>query len=93
MSETKLCELLQSFIEGHYQKIDITDKLQAKVNKHFYVTKTLLGHYKIDLKLDNPFIEYSRYVLASGTESERIVFANEIKTKLKITGGELGFYG
>jgi hypothetical protein len=77
----------------HYQKIDITEKLRAKVDKHFYVTKTLLGHYKIEQKLDNPFIEYSRYVLASGTENERIIFAGGITTKLKIIGGELEFYG
>jgi predicted metal-binding protein len=93
VSETKLCELLQAFIVEHYQKIDITEKLRAKVDKHFYVTKTLLGHYKIEQKLDNPFIEYSRYVLASGTENERIIFAGGITTKLKIIGGELEFYG
>ncbi len=92
VSETKLCELLQAFIVENHQKIDISEKLMAKVDKHFYVTKTLLGHYKIEQKLDNPFIEYSRYVLASGTETERIIFAGGIKTKLRIIGGELEFY-
>ncbi len=92
VSETKLCELLQAFIEEHYHKIEISEKLRAKVDKHYYVTKTLLGHYKIDQKLDNPLIEYSRYILTSGTESERIIFAGGINTKLKIFNGELGFY-
>lgn len=92
INEERLCELLQSFIEEHHQRINIEEKLRAKVDKHFYITKTLLRHYKIEQKLDNPFIEYSRYVLASGTETERIAFASGIKTKLRIIGGELEFY-
>jgi hypothetical protein len=68
------------------------NKLRAKTDKHFYVTKTLFTHYKIDQRLDDPFIEYSRYVLTNGTESERITFAAGIKTKLQIRHGELEFH-
>ncbi|OGL24006.1 hypothetical protein A2791_03850 [Candidatus Saccharibacteria bacterium RIFCSPHIGHO2_01_FULL_46_30] len=92
VNEEKLCELLQAFIEQHHQKMAIEEKLRAKVDKHFYVTKTLLNHYKIDRDLDNPFVEYSRYILASGTEGDRIRFASGIKTKLQIRHGELEFY-
>ena len=92
INEERLCELLQSFIEEHHQRISIEEKLRAKVDKHFYITKTLLKHYKIEQKLDDPFIEYSRYVLSSGTESERIIFATGVRTKLQIRHGELEFY-
>lgn len=92
VSENRLCELMQGFIETNHEKITITDKLRAKVDKHYYVTKTLFTHYKIEQKLDDPFIEYARYVLADGTDNERIIFAGGIKTKLQIIDGKLGFY-
>lgn len=37
-------------------------------------------------------MEYARYVLASGTESEKTAFAAEIKMTLQINHGELEFY-
>lgn len=54
---------MRGFIEANHKQIKISEKLRAKVDKHMYVTKTLLTHYKIDQKLDEPFIEYARYVL------------------------------
>lgn len=92
INEDRLCELLQTFIEENYSRIAIDDKLRARIDKHFYITKTLLSHYKIEQKLDDSFIKYSRYVLSSGTESERIIFAAGVKTKLQIRHGELEFY-
>lgn len=62
--------------------------LIAKVYKHFYVTKTLLKHYKIERDL----VEYARYIISSGTEGDRIRFASGIKTKLQIRYGEIEFY-
>ena len=57
-----------------------------------YITKTLLTHYKIDQKLDAPFIEYARYVLLNGTESEKTALATGMETILQIRHGELEFY-
>lgn len=91
INENDLCILLQEFIEANHKKIKFTDKLQAKVEKHYYVTKTLLGHYKIEQKLDVPFVEYSRYVLASGTENEKTSLAAGLTTKLQIRKGKLEF--
>jgi len=91
VNETKLCELLQGFIEANHEKIKINDKLKAKTDKHFYVTKTLFTHYAIEQQLDDPFIEYSRYVLSNGTESEKTAFANGIESRLLITNGQLSF--
>ena len=91
INETNLCILLQEFIEAHYKKVRISDKIQAKIEKHMYVTKSLLDHYKIDQKLDVPLIEYSRYVLSMGTEIEKAALADGITTKLKIKNGILSF--
>lgn len=91
INETNLCILLQEFIERNHKKIRITDKLQAKVEKHYSVTKTLFEHYKIEQKLDIPFIEYSRYVLSKGTESEKKMFADGIRAKFIIMNSQLNF--
>lgn len=91
VNEDRLCELMQSFIEDHHEEIKITDKLRARVDKHFYTTKTIFTHYKIEQKLDNPFVEYARYVLADGTDSERTTLAANIGPMLQIKNGELEF--
>ena len=91
INENDLCILLQEFIETNHKKIKFTDKLQAKVEKRYYVTKTLLSHYEIEQKLDLPFVEYSRYVLASGTEHARTAWAASISTALQIKQGTIEF--
>lgn len=91
VNEDRLCELMKDFIEAHHDEIKLTDKLRAKVDKHMYVTKTLLTHYKIDQKLDEPFIEYARYVLMNGTENERTGLAAGMETVLQIRHGNLEF--
>ena len=91
INEENLCVLLQAFIEQNYKDIRITDKLQAKIEKHYHTTQTLLGHYKIDQKLDEPLIEYARYILSRGTENDRTAFAAGIETKLQIRESQLLF--
>lgn len=92
VNEDRLCELMQKFIEEHHEDIKITDKLRARVDKHLYTTKTIFTHYKIEQKLDNPFVEYARYVLADGTDSERTALAANMGPMLQIKNGELEFY-
>ena len=87
INETNLCILLQEFIEANHKKINITDRLQARVEKHYGITKTLFSHYEIETKLENPFVEYSRYVLSNGTEGEKTAFANGIVNDLVIKNG------
>lgn len=89
INEDNLCILLQQFIEANYKVIKYTDKLKTKIDKHYYATRTLLTHYKIEQKLDAPFVEYSRYVLKSGTENEKTALAAGITTKLQIFEGKL----
>lgn len=91
INEINLCELLQEFIEANYKKIKVTNKLQAKVDKHYYVTKTLLNHYKVELNLSVPLVEYSRYVLNSGTEFEKGALAEAIVNDLVICKGVIKF--
>lgn len=91
INENNLCILLQQFIEANYKKLRITNKLQAKVDKHYYVTKTLINHYKVALALSVPLVEYSRYVLTSGTEFEKSALADGIENHLVINKGEIRF--
>jgi hypothetical protein len=92
INEKDLCILLQAFVEQHHKDIKISEKLKIKVEKHYQVTKNLLEYYKLDQKLDIPFIEYSRYILTKGTETERISFAAGIETKVQIKAGKIDFY-
>lgn len=59
------------------------------VDKHYQITKGLLDHYGFEQSLDMPFVEYSRYILSHGTESERTIYANGFLTKLLVDHGTL----
>lgn len=87
INEKDLCVLLQEFVEKNHEDIKISDKLRAKTEKHYQITKTLLEHYGLEQKLEQPFIEYSRYILTRGTESERTAYANGMTTKLRMYSG------
>jgi site-specific DNA recombinase len=93
ISEPNLCALLLDFIEENHEKLQFGDKLRAKAEKHFNITRTLFGHYNVERELDTPIIEYSRYILTRGTETEMNLFAQGIETRLRIHDGELGFVG
>ena len=81
INETDLRELLLKFIEEHPKTLHPNDKLQAKIEKHYAVTVSLFDHYRVESKLDKPFIEYSRYVLTKGTFNDQLNFAMGIKQK------------
>jgi|GEM_PF-6178574 hypothetical protein len=89
MNENDLCKKLIPFIQENHRDIKIGDKLKAKVEKNTCVVKSLLEHYKVNSKLSSPLVEYSRYILTNGTENEKIAFADGVKTKILIRGGEL----
>ena len=91
INEADLCVLLREFIETNHKIMRISDKLQAQVEKHYSTTRTLLEHYKIEQFLDNPFVEYTRYVLIRGTQNEKTSLTNGIATKLRIKESQLGF--
>jgi hypothetical protein len=91
INETDLLVLLQEFIETNYKKMRVSNKLLAKIERHYSTVRALLEHYGIDRRLDDPIIEYSRYVLARGTESEKSVLAEGITTKLQVKNSQLSF--
>jgi hypothetical protein len=91
MNEDRLCELMQEFIEKYYKMITVTNKLQAKIERHSHVTKTLLEYYGFSQKLGAPLVEYARYVLTRGTDTEKTNLAANIKTKLQIRNDSLQF--
>lgn len=89
INEKDLCVLLKGFIENNHNKINLSDKLQAKTERHYQITATLLEHYDLKQSLDIPFVEYSRYVLMRGTETERTALAKGIRTQLRLLNGDL----
>jgi predicted metal-binding protein len=91
INEASLCVLLQEFIEQNEKRLKIADVLRAKIERHFSATKSLFTHYKIEQTLNSPVIEYTRYVLDNGTESERTALAKGITSKLAIDNGALRF--
>ncbi|MCA9331869.1 recombinase family protein [Candidatus Saccharibacteria bacterium] len=91
INEPTLCEKLLEFIEANHGKMKFSDKLLAKAEKHYNITKTLFSHYKVEQDLDVPIIEYSRYVLMKGTESEQLFIARGIDTKLSLLNSNLAF--
>jgi hypothetical protein len=65
----------------------LTDKLQARIEKHYGITETLFGYYGVTTELERPLIEYARYVLTNGTEQERSSLAGGIKSRLELKNG------
>lgn len=91
INELALKDKLLKFIETNHEHMRFSDKLMAKAEKHYNVTSTLFSHYKIERELDIPLIEYSRYVLTKGTESEMTTFAGAILTELIIQDSTIRF--
>lgn len=89
MNEELLCELLEPLIEKEVDIIHVTPKLQNKINHHHTVTLNILKQYKIEKIAKKPLIEYARYVLRSGSETEKTAFSNGIINKITIKNGAL----
>ncbi len=83
--------MLQEFIEQHLDEIRTSSKLQVKIEKHYAVTKTLFEYYNVGKKLEEPLIEYTRYVLTRGGYTEKIDLIKGIHNKLSLEGGQLEF--
>lgn len=91
INEKDLRVLLSKFIEINYSRITVTDKLQAKIEKHQAVTNSLLSHYKLEVKTSPPLVEYARYVLDQGSLNEMFGLAEGITTKLSLKDKKLSF--
>lgn len=91
INERDLRPLLEKFIDTNADKIGVNDKLRARIEKHYSVTQSLLTHYKVEVPLEQPLIEYARYVLEKGTFNEMLGLAEGITTKLAFNRGELRF--
>jgi len=89
INQDNLREILLEFIENNYDQINISDKLRAKIEKHYAVTQNLLRYYKFEQKLDDPLLECSRYVLSRGNENEMMIFSEGIDNKFLVHEGLL----
>lgn len=83
--------MLQEFIEQHLDEIRASSKLQAKIEKHYGITKTLFEYHNVGKKLEEPMVEYTRYVLTRGGYTEKIDLIKGIHNKLSLTRGKLKF--
>lgn len=89
INEVKLCILLQEFIETNHNEIKVSDRLKAKIERHYNTAQTIFNHYEIKQSLGKPIIEYSRYVLSAGLESEKVALADGLRVKFAIKDGSL----
>lgn len=86
-SDHQLAKLRES-IEKEVKKIRVTPKLQAKIDRHYAVAQNILRQYGVKRPPSTPLVEYSRFVLRSGSESEKTAFANGITNKIAVKNGE-----
>ena len=91
ITEQNLSDLLQEFIEQHLDEIRTSSKLQAKIEKHYGITKTLFEYHNVGKKLEEPIVEYTRYVLTRGGYTEKINLIKGIHNKLSLKAGQLAF--
>ena len=89
INEDLLCELLEPLIEKEVKKIRVTPKLQAKIDRHYAVAQNILRQYGVERPPATPLVEYSRYVLRSGSETEKTAFANGITNNIAVKNGVL----
>lgn len=89
INEDLLCELLEPLIEKQVKNICVTPKLQAKIDRHYAVAQNILHQYGVERPPATPLVEYSRYILRSGSETEKTAFANGITNKVTVRNGEL----
>ena len=54
----------------------VTPKLQAKINRRYAVAQHILRQYDIEQPLAIPLVEYSRYVLRNGSETEKTALSD-----------------
>ncbi len=93
INEKDLCVLLQNFIESNHQEMKFSSKLVSASEKHRNTSDAIFKHYKFSQKLDQPLIEYSRYVLQSGTDFEKTALSEGIVSKLSIKNGQIFIKG
>lgn len=89
INEDLLCELLEPLIEKEVKKIRITPKLRAKIDRHYAIAQNILLQYGVERPPATPLVEYSRYVLRRGSESEKTTLANGITNKVLVKSGAL----
>lgn len=89
INEDTLCELLEPLIEKEVKKIQVSAKLQTKIDKHYSITQRILEQYGVATPPSKPLVEYARYILKSGSEAEKTAFANGIVSKVSVKDGSL----
>src|SRR5690606_12151464 len=74
--------IVKEFIELNHRKLILNDELKHAIKQHQEASNILLAHYDIERRLDKPIVEYARYVLSKGSDSERAGLTGGIQNKL-----------
>jgi hypothetical protein len=89
INEVKLEELLLQFVEKNLNKIKLSETLQGQIERHYVVTESLVSYHEMSIKLKDPIVEYTRYVLSKGSYTEKAEFTRGVKSNLIIKDGSL----
>ena len=89
LNQDVVCELLEDFIANHPRTLHVNTKLQGKIERHYTISRSVLKQHGIEVTLASPLVEYSRYVLRDGSETEKTAFASGINNKIAIKNGVL----
>ncbi len=87
--ESDMCTILKDFIDINYKKLKTSKELSDIISRHREASNILMGHYDISQQLDNPVVEYARYVLKKGSESEKRQLVIGIVSELLLKNGAL----
>lgn len=69
--------------------LNIPQPVEEKIDRHYAVAQNILRQYGVERPPATPLVEYSRYVLRSGSETEKTAFANGITNKVAVKNGVL----
>lgn len=81
--------ILNDFINNNHKKVKISDELSQLISQHREASNILITHYDIDQQLDDPVVEYARYVLNKGSELKKRQLVDGITNNLLLKNGVL----
>lgn len=87
--EVDMSIILNDFINNNHKKVKISDELSQLISQHREASNILITHYDIDQQLDDPVVEYARYVLNKGSELKKRQLVDGITNNLLLKNGVL----
>lgn len=92
INEVNMFAILKEFIELNYKKLKLSDELTKLIVQHREAANSLMKHYDIQQDLEDPLVEFGRYVLVKGTDEEKSHLICGIESELTLKDEKLRFY-